>query len=289
MGIAVIVDSVKMARERLAKIVGKYHLDAVEAESARQFYTLMSDRRYQADVVIIDIQLDDEDGFEVIKHLKEKNPHVPVIIVTGQKNRNDFIRGISAGAADYILKPYDDETIEERLLKLFTSPKAQEDSAGIPDVHQKVAINLDQYLKAEIRKAQKGNYALSIMLLTFFIDNEAYDEQVERIYLKKTNYFYQRFRSLFWDTDMFLPYGSQSFIGILPFCGKDQTVYVKRKVDKSFEELQMNDYQFLNYDVQMTFVTFPEDGATREELLDRLIDKTIISMRGKKASKVNNL
>ncbi|MDW7643506.1 MAG: response regulator [Desulfuromonadales bacterium] len=76
-----------------------------------------------SDLVLLDIMLPQIDGFEVCRRIKE-NPqtkHIPVIMLTAKKSREDMARGEKVGADWYITKPFKSvmviETIQRFLAK----------------------------------------------------------------------------------------------------------------------------------------------------------------------------
>ena len=70
------------------------------------------------DVAIIDVKLDkgENDGLELLSHLKNKNKDVPVIIITGHANVEMAINALKAGAFEFIEKPFN----QERLLNFVS-------------------------------------------------------------------------------------------------------------------------------------------------------------------------
>tara|TARA_B100000780_G_scaffold277159_1_gene247227 strand:- start:1898 stop:3256 length:1359 start_codon:yes stop_codon:yes gene_type:complete len=69
------------------------------------------------DVAIIDVKLDkgDNDGLELLAHIKKKNKNIPVIIITGHANVEMAIKALKAGAFEFIEKPFN----QERLLNFI--------------------------------------------------------------------------------------------------------------------------------------------------------------------------
>jgi len=57
------------------------------------------------DIIILDINLPDIDGFEVLKQIRSFS-NIPVIIVTVRGNEDDQTRGLEMGADDYVIKPF---------------------------------------------------------------------------------------------------------------------------------------------------------------------------------------
>ncbi len=60
------------------------------------------------DLVLLDIMLPDEDGYEIIKKMREdfKTKNIPVIMVTAKSTEMDMVKGLDEGADDYIRKPF---------------------------------------------------------------------------------------------------------------------------------------------------------------------------------------
>ena len=70
------------------------------------------------DVAILDVKLDkgDNDGIELLTHIKSKNEDVPVIIITGHANIEMAVKSLKYGAFEFIEKPFD----QLKLLKFLT-------------------------------------------------------------------------------------------------------------------------------------------------------------------------
>ena len=58
------------------------------------------------DVALLDIMLTDGDGVEVLKQVKARHPEVSVIMLSALSKETDKVRGLNAGADDYIAKPF---------------------------------------------------------------------------------------------------------------------------------------------------------------------------------------
>ncbi len=65
------------------------------------------------DVAIIDVKLDkgDNDGIELLTHIKNKNKDIPVIIISGHANIEMAIKSLKSGAFEFIQKPFDQERL----------------------------------------------------------------------------------------------------------------------------------------------------------------------------------
>lgn len=74
------------------------------------------------DLILLDIMLPEVDGFQVCRQLKsnEATRHIPIIILTAKKSKEDLIMGEQAGAEMYITKPYKTSMVIEAIQKLLS-------------------------------------------------------------------------------------------------------------------------------------------------------------------------
>jgi DNA-binding response OmpR family regulator len=63
------------------------------------------------DICILDVMLPNIDGFTIAREIKESNPDIPIIFLTAKVLKEDVLEGFSAGADDYITKPFDSEIL----------------------------------------------------------------------------------------------------------------------------------------------------------------------------------
>jgi len=120
-----VVDDEPNIRE-LVEVALKFHGCAV-AVSASGKDALHQVESYGPDLMILDVMLPDMDGFEVCRRLKT-NPathHIPVVMVTALDQPSDRVRGLDAGADDFLTKPVSDVALIARVrslsrLKLMT-------------------------------------------------------------------------------------------------------------------------------------------------------------------------
>lgn len=87
--------------------------EAVVAGCAGEALTLV--RQYRPNVVLLDLKMPDMSGIDVLTEIKEFDPGIEVIILTGHGGGADKKTGMERGAFDYIMKPVD---IKELVSKL---------------------------------------------------------------------------------------------------------------------------------------------------------------------------
>ena len=94
--------------QELAQLISRYIENAGmrtqichRADKAMRFL-----KANHANLLLLDIKLPDKSGFELLKELRSKNIHVPIIFVTGNAIEETIIRGLTVGGEDYITKPF---------------------------------------------------------------------------------------------------------------------------------------------------------------------------------------
>ena len=70
------------------------------------------------DAVILDVGLPDVDGFDVCRQLRKRERWVPILMLNARESVPDRVRGLDAGADDYVSKPFDIEELRSRVRAL---------------------------------------------------------------------------------------------------------------------------------------------------------------------------
>jgi len=71
------------------------------------------------DLLILDLGLPRKSGLDVLKRLRQRDSRVPVLILTARDGVDDRVRGLDAGADDYLAKPFDLAELEARVRALM--------------------------------------------------------------------------------------------------------------------------------------------------------------------------
>lgn len=81
------------------------------------------------DVVLLDLGLPGRDGLEVLQDLRRRGNATPVIILTARDEIQDRIKGLDAGADDYIVKPFDLDEVTARMRSVLRRSAGRADPA----------------------------------------------------------------------------------------------------------------------------------------------------------------
>lgn len=94
-------------------------------KDGKSAYEALSRKQENFDVVVLDLGLPKIPGLEVLKKIREKNIAVPVLILTASEAVEQRVKGLDAGADDYLLKPFDLDELCARMRALQRRSKAR--------------------------------------------------------------------------------------------------------------------------------------------------------------------
>ncbi|WP_304640393.1 response regulator [Pseudomonas sp.] len=112
-----LVEDEALLRHHLSSRFGEsgHVVDAVpDAEEA-----LYRVDEYSHDLAVIDLGLPGMDGLNLIRQLRSRGKTFPILILTARGNWQDKVEGLTAGADDYVVKPFQFEELEARLNALL--------------------------------------------------------------------------------------------------------------------------------------------------------------------------
>ena len=110
--IAIVEDDTIFATE-LAEFLSGLGYTVTIYNSAQKFLTAV--RQKECDLMIVDWSIPDLTGIEVLEYIRKFHPDMPSIMLTARNDRRDVIRGLEAGADDFVSKPVDREILSLRI------------------------------------------------------------------------------------------------------------------------------------------------------------------------------
>ena len=116
--ILIIEDDAALRATMAEQILSSGEFSADEAESAADAEAKLSATDTRYDAILLDVGLPDTNGRDFCTKLRRNGRQMPVIMVTGADAEGDVVRGLDAGANDYLAKPF-------RLPELLARVRAQ--------------------------------------------------------------------------------------------------------------------------------------------------------------------
>jgi len=140
-----------------AKLAAEFYEVAAAASGPE---ALARAAEWSPDVILLDVMMPGMDGYEVCRALK-RNPataHIPVVMVTALNDREEKVRGLEAGADDFLSKPVEDATLFARLRALLRV-KQVEDAWRL---HADAARDLGLGVEEEPQRSAAGAVAVVV-------------------------------------------------------------------------------------------------------------------------------
>jgi DNA-binding response OmpR family regulator len=74
---------------------------------------------YEYDLAILDVMLPGKSGYEIVRQLRKEQKPLPVLLLTARDSKEDVVRGLDAGADDYLTKPFSFDELLARVRALL--------------------------------------------------------------------------------------------------------------------------------------------------------------------------
>jgi two-component system cell cycle response regulator CtrA len=83
---------------------------------------------YDYDLIILDLMLPDIDGLEVLRRMRTAKVRTPILILSGLSQSDDKVKALTAGADDYLTKPFDKEELVARIQAIVRRSSGHSDA-----------------------------------------------------------------------------------------------------------------------------------------------------------------
>ena len=137
--IALIVDDEPDIRELLEITLGRMDITTRSAADLAQAHTLLKQEHF--DLCLTDMRLPDGSGIELVEHISNNYPELPVAMITAHGNMESAVLALKAGAFDFVSKPVDLQILRrlvEAALKLQQPKPPQTQQSVAPTTGPKL-------------------------------------------------------------------------------------------------------------------------------------------------------
>lgn len=111
-----VVDDDRAILKLIARVLRDESYAIDEASTGEEARTLALVNEY--DGIVLDLQLGDRHGFEILQELRRNGRRTPVLLYSGRSDTDTIVRGLDAGADDYVVKPVSNEELRARVRTL---------------------------------------------------------------------------------------------------------------------------------------------------------------------------
>ena len=133
---------------------------------------------YDYDIIVLDLNLPDMHGYDVLKKLRVTKVETPILILSGMSEPDDKVRGLGFGADDYMTKPFDKRELVARIHAIVRRSKGHSqsiiktgkltvnlDSRAVEVEGQRLHLTGKEYAMLELLSLRKGTTLTKEMFL----------------------------------------------------------------------------------------------------------------------------
>lgn len=117
MGPALVIDDSRAIRMILGRTLTRFGYEVVSAANGREALDLIHDNGLDPAVVLVDWNMPEMNGLDFVKRLRAEPRYksVPLMMVTTETEIEQMYRALEAGADEYVMKPFTDDVIADKL------------------------------------------------------------------------------------------------------------------------------------------------------------------------------
>jgi DNA-binding response OmpR family regulator len=142
-----VVDDSSVVRGMVRTILERGGLDVREASDGREALRILFTGGI--DLVLLDVEMPGLDGWQTLERLREVS-EVPVCMLTGQDGELAKVRGLRAGADDYVAKPFGKLELLARVEALLRRSGVADDAGGVVERYEDGVVSVDHHQRLVI-------------------------------------------------------------------------------------------------------------------------------------------
>jgi two-component system cell cycle response regulator len=281
-----VVDDSEIVRREIIQILRgqslfrKYH----EAKDGLEGLKLLLGTKI--DLILCDVEMPRMDGFKFIAMVKAREDvkNIPILLLTGNEDRETKIRGLEQGASDYITKPFDPGELTARVKIHLEIKTLQDKLEEANELLRKISYtdhltglynrrHLIETLEKEFIRAKRTGSSLSLLMLdidNFKRINDRYGHQAGDAVLAASAAIFRKELRCY---DTAARYGGEEFIGLLPDSITAEAAKVAERIRKAIEMNPFNiDKTEFRVTVSLGVAHYPSPGVDSIETLIKTAD-----------------
>lgn len=166
--IVLIVDDEEEIRDMLVRYLEREAIEGILCSNGTEALTILQNQK--VNLILLDIMMKDMDGFEVLRHIRNKDTEVPVIFLSARQEEYDKVLGLGLGADDYVTKPF---SPGELMARVKAHLRRQQNSIQLQQCvlqNKELKMDLNSYL-VTLGDRKIDLVGKELLLLKFFMEN----------------------------------------------------------------------------------------------------------------------
>ncbi len=248
-----IAEDDNVSRRRLEKFLTDIDFEVVSCEDGLDAWKIIQSEN-APNLLILDWMMPGMDGMEICRKIRKqaREPYTFILLLTSKGKQDDFVKGMEAGADDYIVKPFNNNELRARLKAGKRIIELNEELLSVRDNFEKQATHdkltglynrhfMGEILEKEFYRTLRYQNDLSCLLLDLdnFKDiNDTFGHSFGDLVLREfSEGFIQNLRN----SDIPIRYGGEEFMILLPNTGIAGAQRMAEKIRTSCEKKKYDD------------------------------------------------
>ncbi|MGD9545951.1 MAG: sigma-54-dependent transcriptional regulator [Candidatus Krumholzibacteriia bacterium] len=165
-----VIDDDDLVRSTLVAYLQRRGMRVQDAEGGAQGLEVFRD--HAPDVVLLDLRMPGMDGLEVLRRLREEDPDLPVIVVSGAGIVNDVVDSLRLGAWDFLIKPFEDLEI------LLHAVRNATEQSRLRRENRRYQEELESLVRKRTAQLEAANWELTSLRARLEMENEYLREEL---------------------------------------------------------------------------------------------------------------
>lgn len=169
-----VIDDELSVLKAISAVLKHEKIHATCAQSSKEAFECLSKETF--DIVLLDIMMPEQDGFSLLKELRERQILTPVILLSGREEDSAQVEGLGLGADDYMTKPFSKTVLVSKIRAIVRRAQQYTAPPSPPTQLQTVAQRGSFTLHFDSQTVLKNGKEISLSskefaLLCFFMEN----------------------------------------------------------------------------------------------------------------------
>lgn len=131
-------------------------------------------RKHAVGLVVSDVQMPEMDGLQLLQNLKQKFSSIPVLLMTAYGTIPRAVEAMQAGAADYLIKPFEAKTLIGKVANLIALPAPEQDRVVVDDHMKKLYGLVNKVAKTNVTMLLQGESGTGKEVLARYIHRNSH-------------------------------------------------------------------------------------------------------------------
>jgi two-component system cell cycle response regulator len=239
-------------------------------------------------IIVTDMDMPRMDGMQLIKYIVQNHPGTDIIAITGHVMKYKYTEVVSAGAADFITKPFTLDELEAKLNRVVRERGLREELQKLAIRDHLTGLANRRCFQDTVRKEAIRAVRYQHPLFMFFLDidrfkdyNDLYGHQAgDGLLVQLAKLLENSIRE---EVDSAFRYGGDEFVLLLPYLPADQVFRVAERIREKYGRLD-----FTPTSLSIGIARFVEDSANIDEDIQDMIHRSDQALYDAKRSQGKN-